>query len=100
MKKVWTFPPTLLFLTVSQLPVVRSEHVRTLFDSIQSQKSKSEVSTQEFYAAIRTKTHLDNEPYLSSLKSDLCMREDLSSQKRRLVIPSLFHPLDLEKSLF
>ena len=36
-------PPQQLFLAVSQLPVVRSEHVRTLFDSTQSQKYKSEV---------------------------------------------------------
>ena len=28
---------------VSQLPVVRSEHVRTLFDSAQSQESKSDI---------------------------------------------------------
>ena len=33
-----------IFLAVSQLPVVRSEHVRTLFDSTQSQEYKSEVS--------------------------------------------------------
>ena len=34
-------PPTTvqLYLAVSQLPVVRSEHVRTLFDSTQSQVS-------------------------------------------------------------
>ena len=38
-----THPPK-LFLAVSQLPVVRFEHVRTLFDSTQSQESKSEVS--------------------------------------------------------
>ena len=30
-------------LAVSQVPVVRSEHVRTLFNSTQSQESKSEV---------------------------------------------------------
>ena len=29
-------PPTVTFLAVSQLPVVRSEHVRTLFDSTRS----------------------------------------------------------------
>ena len=34
-----THPP--LFLAVSKLPVVRSEHVRTLFDSTQSQEYKS-----------------------------------------------------------
>ena len=38
--------------------MVRSEQVRTLFDSTQSQESKSEVSTKEFYAAMRFKTHL------------------------------------------
>ena len=36
--------PQQLFLAVSQLPVVRSEQVRTLFVSTQSQESKSEVS--------------------------------------------------------
>ena len=36
-------PPQQLFLAVSQLPVVTSAHVRTLFDSTQSQESKSEV---------------------------------------------------------
>ena len=41
--------PQQLFLAVSQLPVVGSEHVRTLFDSTQSQESKSEV-------AVRNKT--------------------------------------------
>ena len=41
--------PQQLFLAVSQLPVVRFEHVRTLFDSTQSQESKSEV-------AVRNKT--------------------------------------------
>ena len=39
--------------------MVRSEHVRTLFDSTQSQDSKSEVKTQGFYAAMRIKTHLN-----------------------------------------
>ena len=47
--------------------MVRSEHVRTLFDSTQSQKSNSEVGAHEFYAAMRIKTHLDNTRYLSSL---------------------------------
>ena len=37
-----THHPPKLFLAVSQLPVVRFEHVRTLFDSTQSQESKSE----------------------------------------------------------
>ena len=55
---------------VSQLPVVQFEHVRTLFDSTQSQESKSEVCAHEFYAATRIKTHLDNTLYLSSLWSD------------------------------
>ena len=64
--------PQQLFLAVSQLPVVRSEHVRTLFDSsTQSQESKSEVCTQEFCAAMYIKTLLDNALYLSYLWSDL-----------------------------
>ena len=40
-----------------------SEHVRTLFDT---QESES-----EFYAAMRIKTHLENTLYLSSLQTDL-----------------------------
>ena len=38
--------PQQLFSGVSQLPVVGSEHVRTLFDSTQSQESKSEVGVR------------------------------------------------------
>ena len=53
------------------LAVVGSEHVRTLFDSTQSQESISE--THEFYAAMCIKTHLANALYLSSLWSDLTM---------------------------
>ena len=64
-------------LAVSQLPVVRSEHVRTLFDSTQSQKSNSEVGAHEFYAAMRIKTHLDNTLCLSSLWSDLSCAAEL-----------------------
>ena len=44
---LWSLPSTpthQLFLVVSQLPVVRSEHVRTLFDSTQSQECKSDIS--------------------------------------------------------
>ena len=37
-----TYPPKLYF-AISQLPVVRFEHVRTLFDSTQSQESKSDI---------------------------------------------------------
>ena len=59
-------PPT-------QLPVVRSKHVRTCFDTTQSQESKSEVCAQEFYVAMHIKTPLDNALYLSSLWSDLSM---------------------------
>ena len=66
-----TTHPQQLYLAVSQLPVVRSEHVRTLFDSTQSQESESEVCARKFYAATRIKTHLDNTLYLSSLWSDL-----------------------------
>ena len=47
--------------------MVRSEHVRTLFDSTQSQESKSQVCAHEFYAATRIKTHLDNTLYLSPM---------------------------------
>ena len=63
----------LLTSAFSQLPVVRSEHVRTLFDSTQSQESKSEVCAQEFYAAMHIKTLLENALYLSSLVSDRSM---------------------------
>ena len=42
------------------LYIVRSEHVRTLFNSSQSQESKYVVFTQTFYAAMRIKAHLDN----------------------------------------
>ena len=56
----YTYPPThlptylptyphKLFFAIAQPPVVRFEHVRTLFDSTQSQESKSEV-------AVRNKT--------------------------------------------
>ena len=38
----------------------RSEHVRTLFKSTQSQESKSEVGAHEFYEVMRIKTHSDN----------------------------------------
>ena len=41
-------PPHKLNLAVSQLPVVRSEHVRTFFHSTQSQQSKSEVLHKNF----------------------------------------------------
>ena len=54
-------PPShqLTSLTVSQFPVVRSEHVRTLFDSTQSQESKSEVTVcnRMQNAAMHTMTH-------------------------------------------
>ena len=56
--------------------MVRSEHVRTFFDSTQSQQSKYEVCAQEFYAAMRIKTYLNNALYLSSLLSDLSMFKD------------------------
>ncbi len=41
--------------------------MRTIFDSTQSQESKSEVCSHEFYAAMRIKAHLDNALYLSQL---------------------------------
>ena len=44
-----------------------------LWNSTQSQESKYEVCAQEFYAAMRIKTYLDNALYLSSLLSDLSM---------------------------
>ena len=53
--------------------MVRSEHVRTFIDSTQSQQFKYQVCAQEFYAAMRIKTYLDNALYLSSLLSDLSM---------------------------
>ena len=53
--------------------MVRFQHVRTFFDSTQSEESKYEVCAQEFYAAMRIKTYLDNALYLSSLFSDLRM---------------------------
>ena len=36
-------PPPTTHINISQLPVVLSEHMRTFFDSTQSQESKSEV---------------------------------------------------------
>ena len=45
----YTYPPTYphkLFFAIAQPPVVRFEHVRTLFDSTQSQESKSEVGSR------------------------------------------------------
>ena len=51
----------------------RSEHVRTFFDSTQSQESKSEDCIQDFYSAMHIKTLLDNALYLSSLGLDLSM---------------------------
>ena len=46
--------------------MVRSEHVRTLFDFFSISKSKSEVSAQ-LYMAMHIKTHFNNALYLSSL---------------------------------
>ena len=72
---LWSLPSTPTTTTTTtrhiNLAVVRSEHVRTLFDSTQSQESESEVGVHSFYAAMRIKTHLDNTLYLSSLWSDL-----------------------------
>ena len=45
-------------------------------DNTLDSKSKSEVRAQEFYTAIRIKTHLDNTLYLSSLWSDLSCAAD------------------------
>ena len=42
-------PPQQLFLAVSQLPVARSEHVRTLFDSTQPQEYKSAIDSYHDY---------------------------------------------------
>ena len=51
-------PPTnLTFLNYFQDP---GDH----FNSTQSQESKSEVRANEFYAAMRMKTHLVNDLYL------------------------------------
>ena len=51
--------------------LVLSKHVRTFFDRTQSQESKSEVCTHEFYEAIYIKTQLDNIIHPSSQWSDL-----------------------------
>ena len=56
---------------VRTLRTLRTEHVRTFFDSTQSQESKSEVCAQEFYVAMHIKTPFDNTLYLSSLSSNL-----------------------------
>ena len=49
--------------------MVQSEHMRTLFDSTQSQESKSEVCAQELYVAMHIKTPFVNTLYLISLLS-------------------------------
>ena len=67
--------PTLLpqetlqdYIYISQLPVVGSEHMRTLFDSLSSQQSESKVQTHKHgNVQINIKTHLDNNLFLSSL---------------------------------
>ena len=43
--------------------MVRSEHVRTLFNSTQLKESESEASEKEIYAVMHIKTHLYNALY-------------------------------------
>ena len=47
--------------------MVRSEHVRTLFDSTPSQESESD----GFYVAMRIKTHLDSTLSISASEHEL-----------------------------
>ena len=50
--------------SVSQLPVVRSEHVRTVSDSSDTKDlNLRSVRAYEFYAAIHIKAHLENAQY-------------------------------------
>ena len=58
---------------VSQLPVVQFEHVRTLFDSTQSQESKSEISLRKRARQCALLTILCPLLFLSSLWSNLSM---------------------------
>ena len=66
-----THHPQQLFLTVSQLPVVRSEHVRTIFDSTQSQESKSEVAVRNRTRQCALGPILRHNLYLWCLGSDV-----------------------------
>ena len=68
-----TTHPQQLYLAVIQLPVVRSEHVRTLFDSTQSQESKSEVSLHKRMQQCALRPILCPLLFLSSLWSNLSM---------------------------
>ena len=49
----------------------RSKHVKTFYDSTQSQEFNSEVCSQEFHAAFHIKTPFDKALYLGSFWSDL-----------------------------
>ena len=64
-------PPQQLFLAVSQLPVVRSEHVRTIYDSTQSQESKSEVAVRNRTRQCALGPILRHTLYLWCLGSDV-----------------------------
>ena len=57
--------------SLSQLPVVRSEHERRFFDRTQSHEYKSEYCSQEFYEAMHIKTTFGKALYLGSLYSNL-----------------------------
>ena len=66
-------PPRKLSFANSQPPVVRFEHVRTIFDSTQSQESKSEVSLHKITRQCALRPILCPLLFLSSLWSNLSM---------------------------
>ena len=66
-------PPRKLSFAGSQPPVVRFEHVRTIFDSTQSQESKSEVSLHKITRQCALRPILCPLLFLSSLWSNLSM---------------------------
>ena len=65
--------PRKLSFANSQPPVVRFEHVRTIFDSTQSQESKSEVSLHKITRQCALRPILCPLLFLSSLWSNLSM---------------------------
>ena len=89
-----TYPSTSICLAISQLSVVRSEHIRTFSDSTLSKVFKSEVFEREIYAAMRIKAHLDNNICL--LRSDLSKRghiyQLLFKLKTRAALTALRQP--------
>ena len=68
-----THHPRKLSFANSQPPVVRFEHVRTIFDSTQSQESKSEVSLHKITRQCALRPILCPLLFLSSLWSNLSM---------------------------